>query len=167
MQNSGSETWVFGLSDKSGQEISHSDAQEELKLHDVYALSVLDEAPETGAYGTHVSNMSSPTGKKERIAFVNEEFTYSEDNAADAGGIRDRNSAYQNKRLFSTHPYSGYIMESRHISTIKPSYLNSVFSGEAGNKKAKFISDTTIGNTRYKSGTEITEDVYTKLLDNN
>lgn len=166
MQNSGAETYVYGISEKAGSTVDHSDAIDELKLHDMYAISVLDEVPNTSSYSTHVDTMSDPTGKRERIVFVNEEFTYTGTNADDAGSIRDRNSAYQNRRLFSTHPYSGYIIETRHISTIKPEYISSVLSGEAADLNAKFISDTTVGGVRYKAGADITSSVYTNLTDN-
>lgn len=160
IQNSSSETYIYTLSDEAGSEVTHADARDELALHEVYSLAVLDGTADVSAYANHVETQSSPTGKKERIVFVNDEYAYSGTNSDDAAGIRDRNSAYQNKRVFSTHPYSAYILETRHISTIKPSYISSIYSGmEAGGLFAQFANDITVGGKRYKRGQNITETV--------
>lgn len=56
------------------------------------------------------------------------------------------------------------MLETRHISTIKPSYIASVFSGtEAAGLTAKFASDVVVNNVKYKAFSKITEAVWTAL----
>jgi hypothetical protein len=167
MNNSGSSTYIFSLSNQSGEEVTHEDAREALELKDVYSISVLDGNPGTGDYNTHVNSMSAPENKKERIVFVNEEYVYSGNKDEDAAGIRDRNSAYNSRRLFATHPYSAYVIETRPLNTIDPDFINGVFANnEAGSMYARFINDVTVGSKLYKAWTEIDEDVYEHLIAN-
>lgn len=163
MENSGASTYVYGL----GASTVHADAQQALSLKDIYAIGVLDDDPGVASYNTHVTNLSRPENKKERIVFVNEEYTYTADLDVDAAGIRDRNSAYNSKRLFTIHPYSAYVVETRHVSTLRSSFISAVFgTSEVTTYRPKFISDVTINGVKYKSGSDITETILDAIIAN-
>lgn len=162
IENSGSSTNVYGLGDATAM----ADARDALEIKDFYAIAALESTPDVTAWKTHVEAMSEPTSKRERVAFLNEEYTYTGTNSTDAAGIRDRNSAYGSKRIVTIHPYSGYVLETRHISTIKPTYIAATFSGtEAAGMTAMFARDVTVNNKKYKAFAPITEAIWQELVD--
>lgn len=153
-----------------------TDSIEALALKEVYAIAPMaHEAGLVTAIASHVNSLSEPVNKKERVAFVNEDVLdetassmSSSERLTFAQGTRDTNAAYQNKRLASIFPDAVYIVETRHISTIKPSWINTSFASSTTKSFAtgpypKFLKDTIVGGIKYKAGQDITETIWTAL----
>ena len=149
-----------------------------LGLEEVYAIAPLTHKATASALKTHCATYSAAAEKKERIAFVNNYVTYGADpktldsTAKDtlASTLRDNAIATQEKRVFQVNPDAGYVVETRHISTIKPSWIAASFLAttdmpfDTNNLVAKFVSDKTIDGVKYKAGTLITETLWATLV---
>ncbi len=152
-----------------------------LELIETYVVAPIIHGLSLGNLKSHVETLSAPEGKKERIgiASVSNASLYgarlttltSSAKAIAAATIRDNNSAIQSKRVFSLHPEVIFVKESRHLSTIKPSWIHSSFNVLETDLNfntygpfAKLASPATVGGKTYATGTEITEAVWTELV---
>jgi hypothetical protein len=155
-----------------------------LSTKDVYAIAPVTHNVDIVGLKTHCETYSSAINKKERIAIVNKEVAYNGDanvlTAASkdtiAANIRDGNSIYQSRRVYSIHPDCGYVIENRPLVTVKPSWIQKSFDyfstknfGDDSNKfgLAKLATDATINGVVYKSGSFITEALWTLLYNSN
>lgn len=152
-----------------------------LSTKEVYAIAPVTHNVTAAELKAHCETYSAPLKKKERIAFFNAVVGYLKDpstmtaseRATQAGTIRDNNSKLGSQRLFSIHPDAAYVLETRHISSIKPSWIEKSFdyfttmSFTTYGPYAKLISDVTINGVRYKAGTDITDTVYAALVSAN
>ncbi len=181
LDNSGATVNTYGMSSSAAAIVST--ALDELETKEVYAMGILgqvDMSSVVGAVSTHVTSMSTAVNKKERIAFVCKTIpfdgaAYAEDateKLATATAISVANVALQNKRLFSIHPEMVYIEETRHISTLNPTWIAASFSDSSdvtlGTSPLLAIlkNDITLGSTKYFKGGLITDAVFTALKDN-
>lgn len=158
--------------------VDDSGTLEQIGLQETYALAFLDDDVSMAGIGTHCTVYSDATNKKERIAFVNKPIAWngstwsatSTDRGNTAGDIRDANSGYGNKRLFSIHPDLAYVQETRHISTCAPTFIAKSFTNETSatlsdyNAYCKLTSTTTANGVKYQAGTDITTTVFTNLV---
>lgn len=145
---------------------------------DVYVLAPMSQKITYAGLKTHCDTYSEPAEKKERVAFVNNVISYSDepkllsstDKTTLAGTLRDEAAAIQSKRVYIVRPDAGYVLENRHISTIKPSWIEKSFANTttmsfSTNKLyAKFVSDIIINGVKYKANTLITEDLWSTLI---
>lgn len=161
MRNSGASTSIVGISEDTSN--AHAGAIDELELKDSYVIAPMTQQ-HGGLYKTHVTSMSLPANKKERIAFVSPTVDYSSgDKQTIAEAIRDANSAIGEKRYFSVHPDAGYTLESRHVSTLRSSFIQAFF-GVSFSLKPLFVSETTIGTKDYAAFSEITDAIVDELI---
>lgn len=177
MENSASKFNALGVAVGSSEIDSINDV---LSLKEVYAIAPVSHKVTPGALKAHCETQSLPTNKKERIAFVNNVVSYPDNptgltttqRATVAAAVRDSNVSVGSKRVYSIHPDRAFVVETRHISSIKPSWINKSFDDSTTvdfttyGPYAKFVSDTTVGGIKYKAGQNITEAVWKKLMDN-
>jgi len=151
-----------------------------LGTREVYAIAPMSYNLDIGTLETHVDTYSAAENKKERIAIVNRDASsfwagtaFSSDNTektTTATSLKDANISYLNRRLVITHPDVAYITETRHISTISPTWIADSFTPTAAGfasygLKAKFAYDAFVDNIKYKAGTEITAAIWATVRD--
>ena len=151
-----------------------------LALKEIWAIAPVSHNITASELKSHCETYSAATAKKERVAFYNGAISWPGDPETLTAGqretvaesIRDTNSGVASKRIFSTHPDLAFVLETRHISTIKPSWLNKSFDyyttielGTYG-PFARFVADTYVGRILYKANQEITETIWQHLIDN-
>jgi len=179
MLNSGREMNVLNVSGV-GQVDMENAVDSLLSTREVYAIAPVTHNITIGAMQTHVDTQSLAINKKERIAIMNQDLSgfwagtaFSTDNTektTTATSIRDANIAYLDRRVVITHPDVAYITETRHISTISPTWIANSFTGTSAGfasyaLKAKFAFDAFINNKKYKAGTEITAAIWAEVKD--
>lgn len=182
MANAGATINVYGISGVTSA-ANVLAALGDLEAREVYAMSLLEQkysASNTAGYlSTHVTTQSSAINKKERIAFVCKatEFNgtaYYEDSTqkvATATAVQLSNVAHANKRLFSIHPDTVYVDETRHISTINPTWIAASFLNTAptvfglGDRVCLFRNNVKINNIAYLKGQKITAAIYAAIKD--
>jgi len=179
MLNSGTELNVLNVSGMTENDIETA-VSSTLGTREVYAIAPATHNIAIGTLKTHVDEYSSATNKKERIAIMNQDLSgfwagdaFSSDNTEKTNtvtSIRDANISYLDRRIVITHPDVAYITETRHISTISPTWIaNSFTNTSAGfasyGLKAKFAFDAFINNKKYKAGTEITAAIWAEIRD--
>lgn len=141
LDNSGAVVNAYGMAASDSAAITA--ALSALELKEVYAMSFLTQMVGSLAsdVSTHVTAMSLPTAKKERIGWVCNEipFQSGEDyiegassKALTAEAIRVANGALQDKRLFSVFPEIAYVAETRHVSTVDPTWIYQSFLDTTG-----------------------------------
>lgn len=170
--NSNSVVNAYGTTDADG-----SGTLEQLGLQEIYALAFIDDDVSAATIGGHCTTYSSATNKKERIAFINKPVAWSNTQwssdsthrANTAAAIRDGNAGLGNKRLFTIHPDLAYVEETRHLSTTKPAFVAASFKTEqtdglsASSALCRLVTTTTANGTKYQSGTQITDAVWSDL----
>ena len=173
MANAGTTINCYGIS---GQTASASmiAALGELEAREVYSMGMLgDFSTLAGTVSTHVTTQSNATNKKERIAFVNKEVPFegteylesSSERATTATAVQTSNVAHGNRRLFSVFPEAVYVEETRHISTINPTWIANSFARTSqvglglGELVCMFKSNVTINSIAYTKGQKITSAV--------
>lgn len=181
MNNAGTVINAYGISGQTAS-ASISAALDELEAQEVYSMGLLgqkDLSTAVGTISTHVTTQSSATNKKERIAFVCKEIPFdgteyaetSTQRAATALAIQTANLAHGNKRLFSVFPEAAYIEETRHISTINPTWIANSFSRSSDvalggtDLVCLFKSNITLNGISYLKGQKITSAVYAAIKD--
>jgi len=166
------ETGVIGASDVLDKINNYLGQQE------VYAIAAMTHKIVYAGLKTHCEVNSSEIEKKERVAFVNNVITYTNDpktlTTSDkvtlAESLRDEASTVQNKRVYIVRPDAGYVLETRHIATLSPAWIAASFAGtttlafDTNKLYAKFVSDVTINGTKYKAGTLIDATLWGTLL---
>lgn len=144
----------------------HTAAQELLELTDVYSIAVLShDASSAVSYKTHVETQSGPTKKKERIAFINHLQDWTAAKSAMATAIQAQSVAIGSRRVVNVFSDAAYVLETRHINTLRSSFLNAVWGNEV-NRPALTTVDYTFGGTTYKKGTPITDSFLASLISN-
>ena len=154
-----------------------------LGLQETYALAFLDDDTGVTSVKTHVEAYSNATNKKERVAFVNKQIAWMDSsNAAGstfsagatersntAAAIRDANSGFKSKRIFSTFPDIAYVRETRPLSTLKPAFIKASFNDQTAitwteyNAYCELTSTTVANGVTYPAGTKVTDAVWTNL----
>jgi len=179
MYNAGTSVNVFGISGLTTAD-NISAALNDLEAREVYAMALITQLGLSGAVGatsTHVTAQSSATNKKERIAFVCKEIPFDGTNYAETStergttstAIQTANVAHGNKRLFSVFPEVVYVEETRHISTIDPTWVDASFqltsavAFGAGELVCLFKSNVIINSIAYRKGQKITATIYTAI----
>jgi len=179
MLNSGRTINVVNVSGMTTNDIENA-VDSVLGTRDVYAVAPVTHNVSIGAMKTHVDTYSLPINKKERIVIMNQDLSgfwsgtpFSSNNTDKTNtvtAIRDANISHLNRRVILTHPDVAYITETRHITTISPtwitkSFLNTSAGFASYGLKARFAFDTFINNKKYKAGTEITTAIWQELRD--
>jgi hypothetical protein len=178
MLNAGSQVNTFG---HVGSEDSYEHVND-LEMKDTYAIAGMcgdDYTTSIPAWKTHVEAQSLPTAKHERIVFVNPEDTTnivdgltSSTRATGAAAIQQANAAVSSKRVFSIHPDRGYVLESRHVSTLKSAWIVGSFASSVTGTIATGVHDLpktasqiiTTDGTKYPAGTTITATIWNALV---
>lgn len=180
-QNAGTSIAVLGYSG-TGTTAAIDAINAHLTLKEVYAIGVLTQKIDPSAAKTHVETMSSPTQKRERFIAINkvvphtagidpELQTISQKDEVVAS-VRDANAAIQSRRVVSIHPDIAFVLETRHVTTLRPAWIQASFSSfttfdfSTYGPFARFVSDTKVGGRLYKAGTEITESIWDLLIAN-
>ena len=181
LDNAGSTINAYGISGVTSAN-GVSAALSDLEAREVYSMALLEQkytSSTAGTLSTHVTTQSSAINKKERIAFVCKPTEFdgtayyetSTQKAATADAVQLANIAHGNKRLFSVFPDVVYVEESRHISTIDPTWLTNSFSNTssvgfgAGDLVCLFRNNVTINNIAYLKGQKIDATVYAAIKD--
>lgn len=153
-----------------------------LSLKEVYAIAPMSNKVDILDFKTHADTMSEPEFKKERTVFVNKEINwcgYAENwkkltasqRLEIATNIQNANGSIRDRRVISVHPDMGYMLETRPIQTIKQSWIAKSFSNFvdkdfiAMGYFAKLPSDLMIGGVRYRAGTDITDSIWSLLME--
>lgn len=112
----------------------HDLALEEFGLQEVYTLAPLTVTDAIiSSYKTHANSFSAPAAKKERIVVAAPKIGwYSTANPAlqrstTALSVSTKAGSMAEKRVFYVFPDVAFIQESRHISTLNPSFIQAVF----------------------------------------
>ena len=176
MNNAGSQVSVIAVDgDTAGD---YDEALDVLTTKDTYAIAPMSGKVTDANFSTHVTAQSKPENKKERIAFLNPELSFSAgsrwvqtaaNKTTDAGVMRDASAAVGNKRIFNVRPDTGYVEETRHIATVNPLWIKDSFTKHSdvfdsvGNE-CKFAADTSINGVTYRAGEYITQTLWTTLI---
>ena len=175
MQNAGSKVNTFGHDD----DTEGSDNLSNLEMKDIYTIGIMDQDSTAADIITHVENQSLPAAKHERIAFFNPpraseiaEGLTSTTRGTSAVTIQQANAALGSKRLFSIHPDRGYVLESRHVSTLTSAWIIGSFATTAGTTIASAQNDLPImaspiiltSGVKYPAGTVITATIWAALV---
>jgi hypothetical protein len=151
----------------------------QLGVKDIYALAFIDDSADAAKVKTHVETMSDAINKKERLAFLNKATPWDTNNAnaqtptdlaATAAAVRDANLSINSKRVFETHPDVAYVLETRPVATLNPSFQTAAFQNVTGITWANYsaycelASEVTTGGTKYVAGTKIDSTVFAALL---
>ena len=176
MLNSGRQVNIVNVSGMTELDMDYG--VELLETREIYAIGSITHNIDVGTLQIHVDSMSAAESKKERIAIVNVPqpwagtafSTDSTEKTNTATAIRDSNISWLNRRVIITHPDVAYITETRHISTISPTWIQNSFTGTAPafaayQLKAKFAFDVFVGGKKYKAGTEITAAIWAEVRD--
>jgi len=179
MLNSGRQLNVVNVSGIAANDFENA-VDSILGTREVYAIGPMTHKLGIGTLKTHVDTYSLAINKKERIAICNGDLSgswagdaFSSDNTektTTATTIRNANISYLDRRVIITHPDVAYITETRHISTISPTWIaNSFIDSSAGFAAyaltAKFAFDAFVNNVKYKAGTDITAAIWATLRD--
>lgn len=165
----GTDPGVGGDSGNFGNAITLLESKEK-----IYAIAPLTrQSAELAKFGTHVTAMSVPAQKKERIVFTTNRVDYSGESTPAtntekqtvAQAIQDYSSGINNKRFFAIHPDAGYVETLAHVSTLSQDFIQAVY-GDQFSLLPKFTVNGTVGDTRYKAFQDITSGIVTKLKDN-
>ena len=178
MLNSGAQMKTFG---HVGSEDSYEHV-DDLDMIDIYSIAGMcgdDYTTSIPAWKAHVNAQSLPTAKHERIVFVNPEDTNSikegltsTTRGTSASTIQQANAAVGSKRVFSIHPDRGYVLESRHVSTLKSAWIVGSFASSVTGTIATGIHDVpmtasqiiTTDGVKYPAGTKLTSTVWNALV---
>jgi hypothetical protein len=151
-----------------------------LGTREVYAIGPMTHKLSIGTLKTHVDTYSLAENKKERIAICNGDLSsswagdaFSTDNTektTTATTVRNSNISYLDRRVIITHPDVAYITETRHISTISPTWIANSFTDSSTGfasytLTAKFAFDAFVNSVKYKAGTDITATIWATLRD--
>lgn len=175
--NSGSSVNIIGTEPAAGSE-NFSNAISILENKpNVYTIAALSQSPaELAKLASHVTLMSQPENKAERIAFGSKDssgeysadpFPTSATKTTEAESISDYADAINNKRYFAVHPDVVYVRESTHVSTLSTAFIQSVYgSGFTYLPKLATAVSYLDGNVSktYPAGTVITSTVLAKLI---
>jgi len=178
MGNAGASVDVIAVSGTSDA-TAYGNALDVLETVDTYVIAPMSHKLTDGDYRTHCTSQSEPEMKKERILFLNPEQSFSgggsrwsqtsSERLIDAGAMRDANALIGKKRTFNVHPDSAYVEESRHISTIKSSWIKSSLTAhttvfDSVGNQCKFAADVVVGTKTYRAGEYITDTVFADLV---
>ena len=188
MSNAGSAIGAYGIPKDAADSVAVSDyesAMDDLLLNDVYAIAPAAQiAGLEAAMKTKVEAASVPAVKKERIAITNTLIPTTngkyrnqggtENKANVAGDVRDANAAFS-KRVVRTHPDIAYIIENRHVNTLKVNWIAESFANAGVSQYsatgldeidayAKFTGTTNVGTKTYYYGDNITDAIVTELI---
>ena len=133
--SAGNQVYAWGVD--ADDAASHTDAQNDLALHEVYAMAPMTQQDVSSNYSSHVNGMSTPENKKERIVFVNKPISWAKTDGSTATGPGDasmdkagtarkmRDSAYaqMDKRSFWINPDTVYVSANRPVATLEASYM--------------------------------------------
>jgi len=172
----GSKIYTYGISDDSIS--AYNEALAALENQKVYAMAPMSHRVLPTTMVAHCNAMSEPEVKKERIVFVNKPIPSwagtahaetSAQRAITAAAIRDAYIDVQEKRLFIPFPDFMFVEESRHISTIHPTWIKNSFTEfttitDNSYFKARFAADIDVSGTKYKMGQEITTAIWATLV---
>lgn len=170
LSNSGRSTTVVGTNPATGP----ANALSLLESKEVYALAALTStAVEAEAFGTHVTQMSLPENKKERIAFASRKVTsyndseYYENDASNseksetAQDIQNYAAGIGNRRYFQVHPDAGWVEANVPVATLRQDFIDAVFDFDL---RPKFITNSTVGTKKYKAFQDITDSIVGELV---
>jgi len=154
------------------------EALEVLETVDTYVVAPMSGKVTDGSFATHVTAQSTPTQKRERIAFLNPELSFaaggsrwsqtSAQKTTDAATMRDESAAVGNKRIFNVRPDAGYVEETRVLATCRPDWVKQSLTNhtdvfDAVGNFCKFTADVAVGTETYRAGQEITDAIWVKL----
>jgi hypothetical protein len=161
MQNSASAVNVVPIGVDNSD--THTAVAGELETKDIYAI-----APLTGLHGSnyiqHVNTMSLPANKKERLLFISPTRSWSSGTkTSQAQAIAEANAILSNKRVFSIHPDVLYVRETRHVATLRNSFIQAVF-GAGFTYRPMYAGNVTIASGSYKAGDLLEESHVAELI---
>lgn len=159
---------------------AHTAAKDAFSTKEMYVYAVVSNSTtELDKYITAATDWSAPTEKKERIAVLCHNISWSTSTpttsarATDAQTIADSAAAQLEKRATFVFPDTGYILEnSRHIYTLSPTYVQHIY-GLNSSVYAILAQDVTLSenhpttarqSTKIYKGTEIDSTIYAVLL---
>lgn len=172
MSNSAASTNIVGVQ----ADGDFSPAIEKLLNKDVYAIAAMTGGAEADKLSAHVTQMSLPENKRERIAFASKFATYtgeantyedtasSSDKETTSESIQTMASGIGNRRFFHIFPDSGAVEVVAPVATLYSAFIEAVFDDKAF--KARFISNTEINGQTYKAGQVITDEIVDELVAN-
>lgn len=183
MDNSGTATGGYLISDDSPADANDLlSALSDLESSDAYAIAPMSQYADAATWKAEAEAQSLPTRKKEKIVILNNE-TSSTGNIWGNGGTEDKNSvatavrdqdAVGSKRVVVTHPDLAYVEETRHVTSLKLSWIEKSFKGYTSKTSftsfkapARFASTTVVGSNTYYYWDQITDDVWDQLIANN
>jgi len=112
----------------------HTLARADFESKEVYALApVTYDESILSSYKTHVNSMSAPTEKRERIVIGGPKIAWADslnpslNKATTALTMSTKAAAVSEKRVIYVFPDVAFVRERRHISTLKGSYINSLY----------------------------------------
>jgi hypothetical protein len=120
------------------ESVVHANAMEALSTFEVYTIAPMTTNTSIlGSWKSHVDTLSVPTAKHERILFSAPKIAWSDGGvnpysstvkAATATAIANNASAISDSRVFSVFPDTAFVQETRHISTLSPTYIANMYT---------------------------------------
>lgn len=156
-----------------------SDHADDLLLKETYAIASMNQGDYISTWKSHVEGESLPTAKHERIAFVNEPWAVEiaegltpTTRNLNAVTIQQAAPVIGSKRVFSVFPDRGYVLESRHVSTLKSAWIVGSFATSASTTIVSAQNDLPMlpapailtDGTKYPRNTIITADIWDALV---
>ena len=158
---------------------AHNEAKDVFAVKEIYTYAVVsNDKTELDKYITQSTTYSAATEKKERIALLCPEISWTggvpatTNKATDAANIAALGVAQGEKRATYIFPDTGYVLETRHILTLKPEFVQAVYSldatvyavlAETVTLSANHPTTAWVSKKIYAE-TEITSTIYTLLL---
>ncbi len=109
---------------------NHQTALQYLAMQEIYAIAPATvQSDVISAYDSAVDSLSQPVEKKERIVFVAPTIPWSDpvnpqnNTSTTAATISANAGAYADFRVFYVHPDTAFTYESRHVTTLSPTYV--------------------------------------------
>jgi hypothetical protein len=163
MANGQASVWTYGtvvdsfnnLSVSGTEATSHDLALEDFGMQEVYSLTPLSVTDSIiSAYKTHANSFSDPEAKKERVVIAAPKIGwYDSGNPATqrsttALSVSTKSGSMGEKRVFYVFPDVAFVQESRHITTLNPTYISAAYSlGFSTAVNARLVQTVTFAST--------------------
>ena len=143
----------------------HARAIDMISSQEIYSMAPLTSDDTTiSTYRSHAESLSTPTEKRERLAFVNPKIPWGADKATTSRNRRDQSLAIGLRRTFSTFPDTLFFkVTSWPVQKLKGSYVQALYATTLTEYAILAKTYTTSAGITYKVGTSITDAVYANL----
>lgn len=173
--NAGTVIYAYGTNNNIST--AHASAADFLSSKELYVIAPLTQSTtDESTWNSHVNTYSSATNKKERIFIFSRgahaSLTDSTSKSTVASDLAAQAYERSNRRAVWVFPPVCYIQERKHISQLKPSYVQKMLVPQASSDtfspsglQARLVSTITLSDnvTKYYADSEITEAMWSGI----